>query len=340
MSAVPLRLALKKTAMRTLRSAGVYSVAAHSARRRNRLLILCYHGISLSDEHNWLGFLFISPERFRQRLACLRDAKATVLPLGEALARLESGSLPERSVVITFDDGFYDFKRHAVPMLNEFGFPCTLYFTTYYSGLPFPIINLALDFLMWKCGRDSVDVPQVTGGTMTLPLRTWMDRQQAKMAYLAFFNAKSLDTAAKNEFARGLADQFGINYTTMLNSRYGQIMTPEEAVAVSRSGIDIQLHTHRHRTPVDRGLFLRELRDNSTHIEEITGRTPHHFCYPSGHNDPAFLPWLREFGVQSATTCQRGFALPNSDPLLLPRVLDDSNMDIIEFEGVVSGLFA
>jgi peptidoglycan/xylan/chitin deacetylase (PgdA/CDA1 family) len=339
-SSVPLRLALKKTAMKTLRSAGVYSVAAHSARRRNRLLILCYHGISLSDEHDWLGFLFISPERFRQRLECLRDAKATVLPLGEALTRLEDGSLPQRSVAITFDDGFYDFKRHAVPMLKEFGFPCTLYFTTYYSGLPFPIINLAMDFLMWKCGRDSVDVPQADGGTRTMPLRTWMDRQQAKMAYISFFNAKGLDTAAKNDLACSLAMQFGIDYGAMLNSRYGQIMTAEEAVQVARSGIDIQLHTHRHRTPVDRDLFLRELRDNRTRIEEITGKTPQHFCYPSGHNDSAFLPWLREFGVKSATTCQRGFALQGSDPLLLPRVLDDSNMDIIEFEGVVSGLFA
>lgn len=326
--------------MKTLRSAGVYSMAAHSARRKNRLLILCYHGISLSDEHDWLGFLFVSPERFRQRLTCLRDMQANVLSLSEGLARLQNGTLPDRSVVLTFDDGFYDFRRHAVPMLNEFGFPCTLYLTTYYSGLPFPIINLALDYLMFKCGRESVDVPQPDGSSRIMPLTTWMDRQQAKLAYIAYFNAKGLSTVEKNEFARSLAGGFGIDYDAVLKSRYGQVMTPDEAAEAARAGIDIQLHTHRHRTPIDRELFLRELRDNARRIREISGKEPRHFCYPSGHNDQAFLPWLREFGVTSATTCDRGFASPSSDPLLLPRVLDDSNMDPVEFEGIVSGLFA
>jgi peptidoglycan/xylan/chitin deacetylase (PgdA/CDA1 family) len=340
-SSVPLRLALKKTAMRTLRSAGVYSIAARSERRKNRLLILCYHGISVGDEHEWLGFLFVSPKQFRNRLACLRDAKANVLPLGEAITRLENGTLPDRSVAITFDDGFHDFQRYAVPLLNEFGFPCTLYLTTYYSGLPFPIINLAFDYLLWKCGRETVAVPETSGvGTKMMPLRTWMDRQQAKMAFLAYFEAKGMSTGAKDEFARSFAEQSGVDYDALLCSRFGQILTPEEAVQVAHSGIEIELHTHRHRTPSDRDLFLRELRDNSARIQEITGKTPHHFCYPSGRYDRQFLPWLRDFGVTSATTCERGFALPSSEPLLLPRVLDDSNMDPIEFEGIVSGLFA
>lgn len=340
MSSVPLRLALKNTAMRTLRSAGVYSVAARSARRKNRLLILCYHGISLADEHEWLGFMFISRQRFRQRLACLRDMKANVLPLGEALDRLNSGSLPERSVVITFDDGFRDFQSQAVPLLNEFGFPCTLYLTTYYSGLPFPIINLAMDYLMWKCRRETVTAPEAGDGTRTMPLRTWIDRQQAKLAFLAYFEANGFSAAAKNDFAHSLADQFKVDYDAMLRSGFGQIMPPEEASQVSRAGIDIQLHTHRHRTPLDHDLFLRELRDNRARIEEISGNVPRHFCYPSGNYDRTFFPWLREFGVTSATTCERGFALPSSDPLLLPRVLDDSNMGLLEFEGIVSGLFA
>ena len=117
-------------------------------------------------------------------------------------------------------------------------------------------------------------------------------------------------------------------------------MTPDEAARVSRAGVDIQLHTHRHRTPVNRDLFLRELRDNQERILDISGRTPDHFCYPSGLYNPEFFPWLREFGMTSATTCERGFAVASTQPFLLPRVLDDSNMEPVEFEGIVSGLFA
>src|ERR1019366_7971111 len=117
---------LKKAVLHTLRSTGIFSVATR-VRRRKTLVILCYHGISLRDEHEWEGGLYIPPARFRQALEWLREWNANVLPLAEGLNRLHVGSLPPRSVVITFDDGFYDFYRHAWPLLSEFGFPCTLY---------------------------------------------------------------------------------------------------------------------------------------------------------------------------------------------------------------------
>ena len=339
MSAGTLRSSLKKSAMRTLRSAGVYTVAGNSARRRNRLLILCYHGIALTDEDKWAGYLFISAQKFRERLACLRDMKTNVLPLEEALARLDDGSLPPQSIAITFDDGFYDFLHHAVPILAEFGFPCTLYLTTFYSGLKFPIINLVIDYLLWKSGRTSIDFPE-QGITTPMPTSDWIQRQEATRTLLAYLNSAGFDTEAKNEFACTLATRFGIDYREIVKSRFAQILTPDEAAQVSRSGIDIQLHTHRHRTPSDRELFIKEITENRDRITDISGKAPTHFCYPSGNYDRMFLPWLRDCNVKSATTCDRGFALQSSEPLLLPRVLDDSNMDIVEFEGIVSGLFA
>jgi peptidoglycan/xylan/chitin deacetylase (PgdA/CDA1 family) len=334
-----LRQVLKNTAMRTLRATGVYSAAAKSVKRTQSLLILCYHGISLRDEHEWAGHLFITRERFRGRLACLRDLKANVLSLGDALVRLKHGTLPPRSVVITFDDGFYDFLHHAVPVLNEFSFPATLYLTTYYSGLRFPVINLVLDYLLWKSGREDVDFAE-QGIKEPLPIRDWRERMEVTRKLLAWFDETGIDTAAKNEFARQVAVRFGIDYDDLLESRIAQILNPDEVAAVARAAIDIQLHTHRHRTPRDRELFLKEIKDNASRIEEITGQRPVHFCYPSGVYANEFLPWLRECGIQSATTCERGFARVSSEPLLLPRVLDDSNMDLIQFEGLVSGLFA
>ena len=54
----------KQATLKSLKTAGVSSFVQRSRWRRQRLLILAYHGISLSDEHLWNGSQFISAEVF------------------------------------------------------------------------------------------------------------------------------------------------------------------------------------------------------------------------------------------------------------------------------------
>jgi hypothetical protein len=116
-----------------------------------------------------------------------------------------------------------------------------------------------------------------------------------------------------------------------------QLMTPAEVAEIARGGIDVQLHTHRHRTPFEEQLFAREVRDNRKWLSGVTGRHATHFCYPSGVYSPEFWPWLRAEGVVSATTCDPGIATPSSERLLLPRFLDSMSVSDLEFEGWLCG---
>ena len=314
-----MRNTLKKAVLSSFRATGVFS-ASTSLRRANTLVILCYHGISLRDEHEWAGGLYITPEFFRRRLEFLRNWNANVLPLAEGLERLRDGSLPPRSVVLTFDDGFYDFYLHAFPALRDFGYPCTVYLTTWYTRYRLPIFNLLMNYLLWKRGDGSEQ------------------RAKAVADYMDRVAAEGLDAESTDLIARGLAAELGIDYDGILRDRLFQIMSSEEVAEIAAAGIDIQLHTHRHRTPSDRDLFLREIRDNARVIEEMTGCAPRHFCYPSGVTSAAFLPWLKESGVESATTCVHGLATPQSDPLLLPRYLDGCGVTELDFESWLSGM--
>jgi hypothetical protein len=206
-------------------------------------------------------------------------------------------------------------------------------------GRPFPIVNLMLDYLLWKSGRSEISFPE-QGIPDVLPIHEWKARMELVRRLMVWLDEQSFDSDAKDQFVRGVAVSLAIDYDDLLRSRIGQILTPEEASRVSQAGVDLQLHTHRHRTPQNRELFLGEIEDNRVRIAEISGRDPVHFCYPSGVYAAEFMPWLRESGVQTATTCERGFALRDSDPLLLPRLLDDSNMDLVQFEGFVSGVLS
>lgn len=320
-----------------LQNLGLFALAGRTRYRRRSLLILCYHGVSLADEHDWRPDLYISPAHLRQHLKCLHDARASVLPLDEALSRLRAGSLPPKSVTITFDDGFYDFSQQALPLLVEFGFPSTVYLTTHYSNYRLPIHQLMLDYVFWKSRRKAVLVPQY-GISTPQQISDPDTRLEAAQQVSKWMSNQMLDTKGRDEVVRGIAQKFEIDYEAFLQSRLLQIMSPVEVRCVARYGVDIQLHTHRHRMPSDRTLFKKEIDDNRRQILEYVGKNPVHFCYPSGRCSGLYANWLAEFGVRSATTCMQGLARATSDPLLLPRVMDNSLVSDARFCAAVNGV--
>jgi hypothetical protein len=87
---------LQRHSLSAVRRLGGYRALGASRWRRDRLLILCYHGISIDDEHLWNAELYMPPDRLERRLRTLRAFGCHVLPLGEALERLGRGDLPDR----------------------------------------------------------------------------------------------------------------------------------------------------------------------------------------------------------------------------------------------------
>jgi peptidoglycan/xylan/chitin deacetylase (PgdA/CDA1 family) len=92
--------------------------------------VLMYHEVSEPAQATW-GHLAVSPAVFREQLAHLHDAGYTTLTAGTLASPLaESRQVPPRAVILTFDDGFEDFHRHAVPSLGEYGFTATVFVAT------------------------------------------------------------------------------------------------------------------------------------------------------------------------------------------------------------------
>lgn len=111
-----------------------------SSWRQHRLLVVCYHGVSKADECEW-SVPYLWPERLRSRLQLIRESQCAVLTLSDAVQRLYAGTLPRRSVVVTFDEGAHDFLTRAYPLLREFAMPATLYVTSRYTTCPYPVFE-------------------------------------------------------------------------------------------------------------------------------------------------------------------------------------------------------
>jgi len=328
----------KLAALRALKSTAAFDSIADSRWRRQRLLILCYHGISIDDEHLWRPQLYMPAEKIDQRLASLCALRCSVLPLGEALTRLRVGDLPPRSVAITFDDGTFDFYEKAYPLLKKYRLPATVYQSTYYSDHPLPVFNLFCSYLLWKRRGKKLPAMRDLGFSELMDLQTERTRHRVVRALIEFSERERLTGREKDELAQKLAQALAIDYTAIVGKRILHLMEGKEIAEIARNGIDVQLHTHRHRTPEEESAFRREVIDNRERVESLTGKRPDHFCYPAGVHRQAFVEWLMKEDVASAVTCDVGLAERGSNPYLLPRFVDTSGRTQLEFESWISGV--
>ncbi len=329
---------IKRSTLQALKTAGVFRLVRDSRWRRSRLLILCYHGVSIEDEHEWRPALYMSPQQLESRFALLKAGGYNVLKLAEALARLQAGDLPPRSVVLTFDDGPYDFYKQAYPLLKRYEYPATVYQTTYYCDLPRPVFNLICSYMLWKRRAEVIDSGREIGIDAPLDFRTIAGRRAIVQQLVRNTADQQLTGAQRDEVAAQLAKLLGIDYKALVAKRMLQLMNAQEIKQLAGEGIDFQLHTHRHRTPMDETLFKREIRDNRDRLRQMLGADPSHFCYPSGVYEREFLPWLADEQVLSAATCDVGLVTQRSKLLLLPRFIDTTGTTMVEFESWLTGV--
>lgn len=68
---------------------------------------------------------------FRGQLAYLKQNNFTVWPMGRAVEAIQTGTpIPPKTIVLTIDDGYHSFYTNGLPLLEEYGFPATLYVNT------------------------------------------------------------------------------------------------------------------------------------------------------------------------------------------------------------------
>ena len=329
---------LQGTALSTMRAAGGFALASRSAWRSERIIILRYHGVSQEDEHQWNPRLFVPPEHLAARIRFLLKRGFHLVTVDEGIRRLNEGTLPPRSVALTFEAGYVDFCRLVLPILKAYDVPATLYLTTYDSDRNLPSPGLAAGYMIWKSrafrGR-LTSVPTFEGVTID------SDAQRRRVSedvsrYLT--EDRVLTAGEKQQVLERLADELGFNLRALEHRRLLHLMTPDEVRQVAAAGIDVQMHTHAQSLRDDAAQLEREIVANRERVEALTGRAAVHLSYPGAAPSAAVLERLRTLGIRSATTHERGLASGDQDPLLLPVFHDDANVSFLEFEAWLSGV--
>jgi peptidoglycan/xylan/chitin deacetylase (PgdA/CDA1 family) len=149
-------------------------------------VILTYH--SISDGNSPLK---ISPALFTEQMEWL-SANARVLPLRELVEAMTAPrALPERAVVLTFDDAYLDFYSAAAPVLRRFQLPATIFLPTGFCGgsnaWPGQPASTSSEYLLnWQHVVELVEQGFCFGAhTVTHPVLTDLPADQAEQEVTA-----------------------------------------------------------------------------------------------------------------------------------------------------------
>ncbi len=285
--------------------------------------------------------LFMRAATFGARLQRLVESGHRVVPLADAVARLQARDVEPGLAVITIDDGWHGIHEHAWPLLRRFKLPATVYVSSYYAERQQPVLNVFARYLAWKSPRSEV---VLSGAGSGLDGRHELGDRAARNRLadgLSRHGEDELPAERRLDFFRDMAGRLDVDVENVLARRTFHLMTAEQLRELSKGGVDLQLHTHRHRFPPDdHAGCVEEIDRNRRFLEEVTGTVAAHFCYPSGEFRPHQKAWLRELGVASATTTRHGLCYAGMDSMELPRFLDSEAYTPELFDAALTGLLA
>lgn len=332
--------AVKSTIYKMLRISGAFKLVSHLYKRQ--VLILCYHGGSLGDEWTYNPRLFMRAETFRSRIKILVDGGYSFISLDDLVTK-NKADLPDKSICVTFDDGWKSTFTELIPVLAEHSISSTLYLHTQKFVDQMPLYNVAVRYLVskarnafiysnhnlpWQNGDYDLRLPDDVN-RLILDLDAWIKTNDLTKGEVYSL----LSQLALVLGAQGDGVEFG-------DGRF-DYLSADQACLLPILNCNIELHGHCHRYPMgDPEAFSQDLLECKKAILDVGLEVPKHYCYPSGNHDSLASHVLREHNVISATTCISGFVDEKSlaAPHYLPRFLDGEDVSEIEFRAEISGI--
>lgn len=283
---------------------------ALSLASRGKLSILIFHRVLRHPDP-----LLPSEPCAEQFEAIARHVKTrfTVLPLSEAVVRLQARTLPPAALSITFDDGYADNLTIAAPILKRHGLPATVFIATGYLDGGCMFNDQVIEAFRSTAGNQ-LDLTNL--GLDTYSLQSIEDRRAAIERVLG--EIKYLPRAERERRALAILQAAGAQSPNLMLKR-------DSLQALMDSGFEIGAHTVSHPilARISGDDAWQEIVKSKNELKDITGRDVALFAYPNGTPNRDFLTlhvrMVREAKFIGAVTGAWGAARQTSDPMQLPR---------------------
>jgi peptidoglycan/xylan/chitin deacetylase (PgdA/CDA1 family) len=309
-------------------------------RSDGRALILLYHRVATLKSDPW--GLAVTPGRFEEHLEVLREY-ARPMQLGAVSRALREGRLPDRSVVVTFDDGYEDNLRNAKPLLERREVPATVFVASGFVGDRREFWWDELARLLLRPGTlpDRAEM-SVDGKTYCWDLgeaadytvedfrshrgwRAWSESQTPRHdLYTSLYDL--LRPLGEEERQRKLGEVRNWTHGAPTRSPRHRPLSAEEIGRLHQGGlVEVGAHTVTHPLLSGEPLASQryEIRESKACLERILGNPVSSFSYPYGKPldyTAETVDIVRQAGFACACSGITGIVRRSSDPFQLPRV--------------------
>jgi peptidoglycan/xylan/chitin deacetylase (PgdA/CDA1 family) len=268
-------------------------------RGRKPLLCLAYHRVMpIPDAATYpfdLELISATPENFELQMAYVRRHFDPV-PLSAVVDHITAGTaLPQRPVVVTFDDGYDDNLHYAAPILRRHGITPTIFVATDYVGAHVPYWFELAVYLMMR-----LPVGSMTLSDLPQPLPTgddWQCRRrcaemlQRKMKLLSKAELIELTTRWRSEFAAHIDPaEFCLS----------QVLDWSDIRRMDGHGFEFGSHSMSHPvlSMLDQPTLREELEGSKQRLEKELKRRVTTLAYPAG-KEFAYTPLVQRMARES-----------------------------------------
>lgn len=237
-----------------------------------------------------------------------------VLPMHEALSRLRAGTLPTRSVAITFDDGYADNYTIACPILIKHGVKATFFVASGFLDGGIMWNDVAREALRSFRG-DRLDLGWLDLGVCTVAT----EAERHRLTETILPKLKYLTPGGRQTALARLVSETRVEIPVDL------MMTTSQLQALQAAGMEIGGHTMDHPilAVISEAEARQQIADNRAHLTRLLGRPPRYFAYPNGRPEQDYQAtharMVAELGYEAAFTTSYGSAGPESGVFELPR---------------------
>jgi len=228
--------------------------------------------------------LSVSPATFATQMALVAESYRPVA-ISELVEGLRRGRVADRSVAITFDDGYVDNLDRAVPVLERLGVPATIYVASGYVGSDAPFWwDEVEDLLVGSGAREERLELRVGDRELALATGTPAEREAALSDGVQPALRETTPEGIERAL-RALRAWAGRPAEPRASEETGRAVRPEDLARLERSEmIEVGAHTRRHPSlrALSPAAARAEIAGSRDDLERLLGRPPLHFSYPFG----------------------------------------------------------